>query len=59
MENVMTKLRLPVSLLAASLAAGALSDVRYRIVDVGDLPGGYNQSSAYAMSSDGRVAGSR
>lgn len=55
----MSHLNLHVSLSAAALAiaSSAMAETRYRVIDVGDFPGGYNKSAAYGISSDGRIAG--
>ena len=40
-----------------ALSCVSLAGTQYRVIDICDFPGGYDASAAWAISSDGRVAG--
>lgn len=39
------------------MTSSSFAQTRYKLVDLGDFPGGYDASSATAISSDGRICG--
>ncbi len=53
----MFSLRHLLLLSSATLPCISPAETHYRVIDIGDFPGGYDASAAWAISSDGRVAG--